>query len=295
MTLRRNPRRRPPCRPARARARRPGSRRPGLRFAPHRARLALLRLPRQPRRRPRFRRRRPRAAAPSPWSANPPPPKISPRPGSRWNTAAAPSPSPPATSTAGPTSASASPASPAPTAKPPRRYLVDSVLRAAGHTTAMIGTIEYHLAGRVLPAVNTTPESLDLLRIFAELEQLGGSHATMEVSSHALALGRVYGLHFHTALFTNLTRDHLDFHGTMDEYFAAKQLLFYRRRSAASALRRPEPRRRSRAPHRRPRARSTGTAWGRTPPCAPATSPPASTGCVSRCSTASCASPWNPR
>jgi UDP-N-acetylmuramoyl-L-alanyl-D-glutamate--2,6-diaminopimelate ligase len=81
-------------------------------------------------------------------------------------------------------------------------------------------------AGRVLPAVNTTPESLDLHRIFAELEQLGGSHATMEVSSHALALGRVYGLHFHTALFTNLTRDHLDFHGTMDEYFAAKQLLF---------------------------------------------------------------------
>ena len=105
-------------------------------------------------------------------------------------------------------------------------HLVDAVLHAAGHTTAMIGTIEYHLAGRVLPAVNTTPESLDLHRIFAELEQAGGSHATMEVSSHALALGRVYGLHFHTALFTNLTRDHLDFHGTMDEYFAAKQLLF---------------------------------------------------------------------
>lgn len=105
-------------------------------------------------------------------------------------------------------------------------YLVDSVLRAAGHTTAMIGTIEYHLAGRVLPAVNTTPESLDLCRIFAELEKAGGSHATMEVSSHALALGRVFGLRFHTAIFTNLTRDHLDFHGTMEEYFAAKQLLF---------------------------------------------------------------------
>ncbi len=105
-------------------------------------------------------------------------------------------------------------------------YLVDSVLRAAGHVTAMIGTIEYHLAGRVLPAVNTTPESLDLLRLFAELEQAGGTHATMEVSSHALALGRVYGLHFHTAVFTNLTRDHLDFHGTMEAYFAAKHLLF---------------------------------------------------------------------
>jgi UDP-N-acetylmuramoylalanine-D-glutamate ligase len=54
----------------------------------------------------------------------------------------------------------------------------------------------------------------------------GGTHVTMEVSSHALALGRVYGLRFHTALFTNLTRDHLDFHGTMEEYFAAKRLLF---------------------------------------------------------------------
>jgi UDP-N-acetylmuramoyl-L-alanyl-D-glutamate--2,6-diaminopimelate ligase len=105
-------------------------------------------------------------------------------------------------------------------------YLVDSILRAAGRTTALIGTIEYHLAGRVLPAVNTTPESLDLHRLFAELEREGGTHAVMEVSSHALALGRVYGFEFHTALFTNLSRDHLDFHRTMEEYFAAKQLLF---------------------------------------------------------------------
>ena len=105
-------------------------------------------------------------------------------------------------------------------------YLIDSILRAAGQTTALIGTIEYHLAGRILPAVNTTPESLDLLRLFAELEAAGGTYATMEVSSHALALGRVYGLNFHTAIFTNLTRDHLDFHQTMEDYFAAKQLLF---------------------------------------------------------------------
>src|SRR5579872_564393 len=105
-------------------------------------------------------------------------------------------------------------------------YLVDSILRAAGNTTALIGTIEYHLGGRVIPAVNTTPESLDLYRLFAELEQLGGRFATMEVSSHALALGRVYGMHFHTAVFTNLTRDHLDFHHTMEDYFAAKQTLF---------------------------------------------------------------------
>ena len=105
-------------------------------------------------------------------------------------------------------------------------FLTDSVLRAAGGITALVGTIEYHLAGRVLPAVNTTPESLDLVRMFAELANEGGTHATMEVSSHALALGRVYGLRFHTAVFTNLTRDHLDFHGTMDAYFSAKQKLF---------------------------------------------------------------------
>jgi UDP-N-acetylmuramoyl-L-alanyl-D-glutamate--2,6-diaminopimelate ligase len=105
-------------------------------------------------------------------------------------------------------------------------YLIDSVLRSGGKITAMIGTIEYHLAGRVLKAVNTTPESLDLLRLFAELENAGGTHVTMEVSSHALALGRVYGLNFHTTIFTNLTRDHLDFHGDMESYFAAKQLLF---------------------------------------------------------------------
>ena len=105
-------------------------------------------------------------------------------------------------------------------------YLVDSVLRAAGHTTAMIGTIEYHLAGRVLKAVNTTPESLDLMRLFTELTRAGGTHVTMEVSSHALALGRVHGFQFHTTVFTNLTRDHLDFHGTMEAYAAAKGMLF---------------------------------------------------------------------
>ena len=105
-------------------------------------------------------------------------------------------------------------------------FLIDAILRHAGKTTAVVGTIEYRLAGQVRTAVNTTPESLDLYRLFHELEQLGGSHATMEVSSHALALGRVYGIAFHTAVFTNLTRDHLDFHKTMEDYFAAKRMLF---------------------------------------------------------------------
>ena len=105
-------------------------------------------------------------------------------------------------------------------------FLIDTILRHGGKTTALIGTIEYRLAGQIRTAVNTTPESLDLYRIFHELEQLGGSHVTMEVSSHALALGRVHGIAFHTAVFTNLTRDHLDFHKTMEDYFAAKRLLF---------------------------------------------------------------------
>jgi UDP-N-acetylmuramoyl-L-alanyl-D-glutamate--2,6-diaminopimelate ligase len=112
-------------------------------------------------------------------------------------------------------------------------FLIDAVLRAAGMTTALLGTIEYRLAGEVRPAVNTTPESLDLYRLFHELEQAGGTHATMEVSSHALALGRVYGITFHTAVFTNLTRDHLDFHRTMEDYFAAKRLLFAPQDNAA--------------------------------------------------------------
>ena len=105
-------------------------------------------------------------------------------------------------------------------------YLIDAMLRATGKTTAMIGTIEYRLAGERMPAPNTTPESLDVLRIAEDLVERGGSHLTMEVSSHALALGRVYGFAFHTAVFTNLTRDHLDFHGTMEDYAAAKRLLF---------------------------------------------------------------------
>ncbi len=105
-------------------------------------------------------------------------------------------------------------------------YLIDSILRAAGHVTGQVGTIEYHVAGEVRKAVNTTPESLDLYRLFDELRSKGGSHATMEVSSHALALGRVWGLAFRVAVFTNLTQDHLDFHRTMEEYFAAKSELF---------------------------------------------------------------------
>lgn len=104
--------------------------------------------------------------------------------------------------------------------------LLDFVLRRAGRATGLVGTIGYHVLGDPRPAVNTTPESVDLLALLDEVRQGGGSHVTMEVSSHALQLGRVHGLSFHTVVFTNLTRDHLDFHGGMEEYFQAKRLLF---------------------------------------------------------------------
>ena len=163
-------------------------------------------------------------------------------------------------------------------------------LRAAGNTTALIGTIEYHLAGRVLPAVNTTPESLDLVRLFAELEQLGGTHATMEVSSHALALGRVYGLQFHTAVFTNLTRDHLDFHGTWKLTSPPSRMLFEGAGGPPPPLRRAQSRRRVRraALKVHPKTRGLLVRPGRgCRTCARATSPPASRACGSTCSTAS--------
>ena len=105
-------------------------------------------------------------------------------------------------------------------------FLIDAMLRELGRTTGMVGTIEYRVAGQSRRAVNTTPESLDLMRLFREMRDAGVTHATMEVSSHALDLRRVYGLEFHTAVFSNLTRDHLDYHGTMENYFAAKRLLF---------------------------------------------------------------------
>ena len=105
-------------------------------------------------------------------------------------------------------------------------FLLEAILTAAGRKSALIGTIEYHLAGKVLPAPHTTPEALDLNRILSEALGNGAAEAVIEVSSHALAQQRVYGIPFDTAIFTNLTRDHLDYHHTMEEYFASKQTLF---------------------------------------------------------------------
>ena len=105
-------------------------------------------------------------------------------------------------------------------------FLLESILHAAGKKTALVGTIEYHVAGRVLPAPHTTPESLDLQKIFRDAVDAGATDAVMEVSSHALVQQRTFSIHFDVAVFTNLTRDHLDYHHTMDEYFAAKRILF---------------------------------------------------------------------
>ncbi len=105
-------------------------------------------------------------------------------------------------------------------------YIMDSLLRHAGRKTAMIGTVEYHIAGRVIAAPHTTPEALELNEVFREAVNEGASEAVMEVSSHALAQERVYGIPYDVAVFTNLTRDHLDFHGTMDSYFQSKATLF---------------------------------------------------------------------
>src|SRR5437016_5533677 len=105
-------------------------------------------------------------------------------------------------------------------------FLVEAILAAAGRKSALIGTIEYHVAGQTYPAPHTTPEALELARIFHQALSQGASDAVMEVSSHALAQQRVFGVPFDVAVFTNLTRDHLDYHKSMDEYFEAKRALF---------------------------------------------------------------------
>ena len=105
-------------------------------------------------------------------------------------------------------------------------FLTEALLNSAARTTVLIGTIEYHVAGEVRPSVHTTPESRDLFELMAEGVTRGATELVTEVSSHALDQGRAAGVNFDVAVFTNLTRDHLDYHGTMEKYFAAKRLLF---------------------------------------------------------------------
>lgn len=105
-------------------------------------------------------------------------------------------------------------------------YLVEAQLRAAGRTPAVFGTVNYRCGEQVLPASHTTPESLDLARQMADFCAAGADALVLEVSSHALAQHRVDGLRFDVGVFTNLTPEHLDYHGDMEAYFAGKRRLF---------------------------------------------------------------------
>jgi len=105
-------------------------------------------------------------------------------------------------------------------------YILESIFRAAGMAAGVVGTVNYRYRDCALPAPHTTPESVDLQRLLAEMTRAGVEGVAMEVSSHALELERVRGIDFDAAIFTNLTRDHLDFHADMEHYFLSKSKFF---------------------------------------------------------------------
>jgi UDP-N-acetylmuramoyl-L-alanyl-D-glutamate--2,6-diaminopimelate ligase len=105
-------------------------------------------------------------------------------------------------------------------------HLLEGGLRAAGHRTGLVGTVHTRIGDEVLPSVRTTPESTDLQAMFAVMRERGVTAVAMEVSSHALALGRIGGTTYDVAVFTNLSQDHLDFHRDLEDYFQAKARLF---------------------------------------------------------------------
>ncbi len=107
-------------------------------------------------------------------------------------------------------------------------YLLESIFLAAGRSPGVIGTVEYRFAGETMPAPHTTPQSLDLQMLLRRMRDAGCDCCAMEVSSHALTQERVAGCRFDAAIFTNLTPEHLDYHGDMESYFAAKAILFER-------------------------------------------------------------------
>ncbi len=105
-------------------------------------------------------------------------------------------------------------------------YLLEAILRAAGHNVGVLGTINYRFGGHDFPAPNTTPESFEMQRILKEMIDQGVTHCVAEVSSHAIDLRRVDDCAFDLGVFTNLTQDHLDYHGTMEVYYQAKKRFF---------------------------------------------------------------------
>ncbi|CAA9533774.1 MAG: UDP-N-acetylmuramoylalanyl-D-glutamate--2,6-diaminopimelate ligase [uncultured Solirubrobacteraceae bacterium] len=120
-------------------------------------------------------------------------------------------------------------------------YLVRALLEAAGEQTGLLGTVTSIVGGVEHPVARTTPEAIDLQATFAAMRDGGDSHCVMEVSSHALALGRADAIHWAAAIFTNLTQDHLDFHPTMEEYFAAKCRLFVEGRPRVAVVNVDDP------------------------------------------------------
>ncbi|MES2309102.1 MAG: UDP-N-acetylmuramoyl-L-alanyl-D-glutamate--2,6-diaminopimelate ligase [Verrucomicrobiota bacterium] len=115
-------------------------------------------------------------------------------------------------------------------------FLTKHLLQASGWNPGLIGTIRYEIGDRVIPASRTTPEGSDLQELFSQMIKEGSRAAVMEVSSHALDQGRVAGTRFQVVIFTNLTQDHLDYHGTMEKYFDAKLGLFTGLEEGASAV-----------------------------------------------------------
>jgi len=105
-------------------------------------------------------------------------------------------------------------------------YLIEAILQEAGFHPGVIGTVNYRFGGEVMPSNNTTPGPLELQRMFSAMLDAGCDYVVMEVSSHALHQDRVEGVNFHSAIFTNLTQDHLDYHRTIEDYFQAKSRLF---------------------------------------------------------------------
>lgn len=105
-------------------------------------------------------------------------------------------------------------------------FAVKSIIQGLGYKCGLIGTIEYHVGGEIIPAQNTTPDVLFLNFLFSKMVDEGLRYCVMEVSSHALSLGRAAGLNFDVVAFTNLSQDHLDFHGTMENYLEAKLKIF---------------------------------------------------------------------
>ena len=112
-------------------------------------------------------------------------------------------------------------------------YLMRALLEAAGHPTGLLGTVKSVIGEVEHEVARTTPEAIELQATFAAMREAGDTHCVMEVSSHALALGRADAIHWAAAIFTNLTQDHLDFHPTMEDYFAAKRRLFEARPEVA--------------------------------------------------------------